>query len=268
MIHYQRFLLITLTTLITTSLQSGVTLPGILPAQQVWAQTPDTRNAEAHKLYVEAILQVQINQTQAAIKSFQQALIIFRDIKDRKSEGVVLSDLGLAYYILKDYPKAINYYKQSLVIEREVKDSKLEALVQQWLVDAKLASNPQKAEADRLLQQVIEQAKTGQFTAALQSWQQALQIYREIKDRKGEGISLGNLGLAYLSLGDYPKAIDYYQQSLAIAREIKDRQGEGISLRNLGNAYHSLGDYPKAIDYIQQSLAIAREIKDRNGEGA
>jgi hypothetical protein len=52
-----------------------------------------------------------------------------------------------------------------------------------------LAQTPdaRKAEADRLLQQGIQQAQTSQFEAALQSWQQALIIYREIKDHKGEG---------------------------------------------------------------------------------
>ncbi|MGB5963121.1 MAG: CHAT domain-containing tetratricopeptide repeat protein [Coleofasciculaceae cyanobacterium] len=124
-----------------------------------------------------------------------------------------------------------------------------------------------KMEADRLNKQGIQQHKTGQFEAALQSWQQALIICQEIKNRQCEGAVLGNLGNAYHSLGDYAKATDYHQQRLAIAREIKDRLGEGQSLGNLGNAYHYLGDYAKAIDYHQQSLAIAREIKNRNGEG-
>ena len=132
-----------------------------------------------------------------------------------------------------------------------------------------LAQTPdaRKAEADRLLQQGIQQFRTSQFEAALQSWQQALTIYREIKARNGEGQSLGGLGVAYFSLGDYAKAIEYHQQSLTIAREIKNRKGEGNSLGNLGNAYFSLGDYTKAIEYYQQSLAILREIKDRLSEG-
>jgi tetratricopeptide (TPR) repeat protein len=127
--------------------------------------------------------------------------------------------------------------------------------------------NQRKTEADRLLQQGFQQAQNSQFTPALQSWRQALQIYREIKDRLGEGQSLGNLGNAYLNLGEYPKAIEYEQQWLAIAREIKDRQSEGKALGNLGNAYLNLGEYPKAIEYQQQVLAIAREIKDRQSEG-
>jgi CHAT domain-containing protein/uncharacterized protein HemY len=129
------------------------------------------------------------------------------------------------------------------------------------------ATSTTKAEADQLLQQGIEQFETSQFEAALQSWQQALTLYRQLKNRLGERKALGNLGLAYSNLGNYPKAIDYHQQSLAIAREIKDRPGEEAALNNLGNAYRFLGDYPKAIDYHQQSLAIAREIKDRLGEG-
>jgi tetratricopeptide (TPR) repeat protein len=62
---------------------------------------------------------------------------------------------------------------------------------------------------------------------------------------------LGNLGLAYDSLGQYERAIDFHQQSLAISREIKDRLGEGASLGNLGNAYLSLGQYERAIDFLK-----------------
>ncbi|MBD2774850.1 CHAT domain-containing protein [Iningainema tapete] len=132
-----------------------------------------------------------------------------------------------------------------------------------------LSANERKAqaEADRLFEQGLQQYQTSQFQAALQSWQQALIIYREIKDRQSEGKALGNLGLAYRNLGNYAKAIEYSQQELAIAREIKDRRGEGMALGNLGGAYRNLGNYAKAIEYSQQELAIAREIKDRQSEG-
>ncbi len=133
------------------------------------------------------------------------------------------------------------------------------------VAQAKTAS---KAEADRLLDQGNQQYQISQFEAAFQSWQQALTIYREIKDRFGEGTSLGNLGIAYYSLGKYDKAIEFHLQSLEIKREIKDRSDEGNSLGNLGLVYNALGKYDKAIEFYLQSLDIAREIKDRLGEGA
>ena len=128
------------------------------------------------------------------------------------------------------------------------------------------AQGERKATADQLLDEGIRQFRISQFRAALQSWQQALEIYRDIGYRQGEAASLGNLGIAYKNLGQYEKAINFHQQSLAIKREIGDRQGEANSLGNLGNAYDSLGQYEKAINFHQQYLSIAREIGDRQGE--
>jgi CHAT domain-containing protein/Flp pilus assembly protein TadD len=129
------------------------------------------------------------------------------------------------------------------------------------------AIDARQVEADRLLQQGNQQYRTGQLKAALNSWQQALQIYRALKNRPGEGLALSLLGLAYHSLGNYAKVIEYGQQTLTIAREIKNRPAEGRTLKDLGAAYLFLGNLAKAIEYSQQSLAIAGEIKDRQIEG-
>jgi tetratricopeptide (TPR) repeat protein len=77
---------------------------------------------------------------------------------------------------------------------------------------------------------------------------------------------LGNLGLAYSDLGQVEKAIDYYEQALAIAREIGHRQGEGNRLGNLGLAYSDLGQVEKAKACLRQSLAIFEEIKSPNAD--
>jgi tetratricopeptide (TPR) repeat protein len=63
------------------------------------------------------------------------------------------------------------------------------------------SSEDRQADADNLLQQGIQQHQISQFREALQSWQQALEIYREIGDRAGEGTTLNNLGSAYADLG-------------------------------------------------------------------
>jgi tetratricopeptide (TPR) repeat protein len=79
-------------------------------------------------------------------------------------------------------------------------------------------TDARQAEGDRLRQQGIQQYQTSQLRAALNSYQQALQIYRTIKNRYGESGALSSLGLAYRALGDYAKAIEYAQQQLAIDR--------------------------------------------------
>jgi tetratricopeptide (TPR) repeat protein len=92
-------------------------------------------------------------------------------------------------------------------------------------------------------------------------------IVRETGDRRGEGRTLGNIGMAYAELGETRRAIDFYEQVLQIARETGDRRGEGTALGSLGAAYADLGETRRAIDFYEQVLQIARETGDRRDEG-
>ena len=284
-LQIRRFALIFLLTSAATPFAPN--FPATFPTTQALAQTPDARKAEADRLLQQGREQFQTSQFEAALQSWQQALSLYREIKDRLGEGKSLGNLGIAYQALGDYAKAIEYQQQRLAIAREIKDrlgegqslgnlgSAYQALGdyvkaidyhQQLLAIAREIKDRQGEEAS-LKNLGIAYHSLGDYTKAIDYQQQSLAIAREIKNRLGEGNALGNLGIAYQALGDYAKAIEYQQQSLAIVREIKNRLGEGNALGNLGLAYYSLGDYAKAIDYHQQSLAIVREIKNRLGEG-
>src|SRR6476469_1277687 len=255
---------------------------------QALAQTQAQRKAEAERLFDKGLEQLQTSQFQAALQSWQQALIIYREIKDRQGEGWDLGNLGIAYMNLGEYTKAVEYAQQDLAIEREIKDRHSEGAAlglmgnayrnlgdyakaieygQQQLAIAREIKDRQ-GEAKALGNLGIADMNLGDYAKAIEYAQQYLAIARDIKDRQRQGAALGNLGIAYMELGDYAKAIEYAQQLLAIAREIKDRHSEGAALGNLGITYMKLGDYAKAIEYAQQLLAIAREIKDRHSEGA
>jgi CHAT domain-containing protein/tetratricopeptide (TPR) repeat protein len=101
---------------------------------------------------------------------------------------------------------------------------------------------------------------------AIESCEQALVIQRELKDLSGEGFTLNNLGGAYSGLNRTEEAIKFYEQALAIHRAVKNRGNEASTLYNLGLMYHNLTRYEKSIDYYEQSLTIRRELKDRAGE--
>jgi len=255
---------------------------------QVLAQTPEARKAEANRLKQQGIEQAQTRQFEAAFQSWQQALVIYREIKDRQGEGRVLNNLGLGYYLLSDYAKAVDYHQQSLAIAKDVKDQEGEGKAlgnlgnvyyylgdytkaidyhrQHWAIAKEIKDR--EGEWKALGNLGDDYQALGDYTKAIDYYQQSLAIIREVPNRPDESGALGRLGNVYENLGDYTKAIDYHKQSLVIAKDIKDRQGEGAALNNLGNAHKALGDYPKAIDYHQQSLAILREVNDHQGEGA
>jgi tetratricopeptide (TPR) repeat protein len=120
-----------------------------------------------------------------------------------------------------------------------------------------------KSEADKLRLQGIQQYRANQFKGAFDSWQKALTIYREIKNRQGEARSLHNLGLGYSLIGFHQKAIAFLQESLTITRQLKDIELEAKSLSSLGDAYYELGQYPKALESYQQVLVVYKAIGDR-----
>ncbi|MEB3218002.1 MAG: tetratricopeptide repeat protein, partial [Nostocales cyanobacterium 94392] len=115
-------------------------------------------------------------------------------------------------------------------------------------------------EALRLNKLGLQQLNRGEYREALNNFEQALVIVREIGERQGEATTLNNIGNVYLSLGEYPKALDYYQQSLAISKQVGDKAGEGTILNNIGEVYRNLGEYPKALDYFQQALTIHKQV--------
>jgi hypothetical protein len=61
--------------------------------------------------------------------------------------------------------------------------------------------------------------------------------------------------------------IRWREAALAAARYLKHRSAEGAHLGNLGVAYHSLGQYRLAIQYQEEHLAIARETGDCGQKG-
>jgi len=145
---------------------------------------------------------------------------------------------------------------------------KLPGISGSWEVVAQAQTNQdRKAEALRLTKVGLRQLDIGQVQEALQTFEQALVIYRAIGDRQGEGAVLNNIGLVYDNLGQYPQSLKYYEQSLVITKDIGDKAGEGAVLNNIGAVYDNLGQYPQALKYYEQSLVIRKEVGDKAGEG-
>jgi tetratricopeptide (TPR) repeat protein len=228
-----------------------------------------------------------LGEVKTAVKCYEQALVIDREIRDRRWEGADLGNLGLAFAALGEVEKAIGYYEQALDIAREIGDRQGEGDVvgnlgtayrrlgkveksikyyeQALVIDREVGDR--RGEAADLGNLGSAYLQLGELKQAVRLYEQAFVIDREIGDRQGEANALGNLGLTYAALGEVEKAIGLYEQQLLIVRGIADLQGEGSALGNLGLVYAALGETEKALRYFEQHLVIARESRDRRGEG-
>jgi serine/threonine protein kinase/tetratricopeptide (TPR) repeat protein len=96
----------------------------------------------------------------------------------------------------------------------------------------------------------------GRFDQAEEFKAQALEIFKEMGDRRAVGNLLNSLGETARLSGDYQSAFGRYQEALAIAREIGNRIGEILYFSNLGGTRVGLGRYEEAEADLRQTIEM------------
>eukprot|EP00035_Acanthoeca_spectabilis_P002878 m.90083 g.90083 ORF g.90083 m.90083 type:complete len:599 (+) comp11807_c0_seq1:187-1983(+) len=101
----------------------------------------------------------------------------------------------------------------------------------------------------------------GERREAIAIWEQCLKDSRTIRHEESEGAILGNLGMAYESIGEHTVAIHHLKNALAIVERTGDRNGLTNHLLNLAGSHASLKDYDASIACQRTAL----EVFERDG---
>ena len=101
---------------------------------------------------------------------------------------------------------------------------------------------------------------------AIDQYSEALRLMREAGDRRGEAMTLTNIGIDLQPLSEPQKALEYLNQALAVWRAIGDRHLEAITLTINGRVYYALGEPQKALDSYSLALPVMRAVGDQSGE--
>jgi CHAT domain-containing protein/tetratricopeptide (TPR) repeat protein len=214
---------------------------------KIQVSPPLSEKQQADQLFDQGNQAYQKSDFRDAVEKWNQALKIYSALGNKQSEGLVYSNLGLAYDALGEYQQAIKYQNLRLQVALELGDKQGEGNAY-----GNLGAGYQSL---------------GDYQKALEYQNKRLQIVLQLGDKQGEGIVYSDLGTAYELLGEYPKAIEYENKSLQIMLQIGNKQGEGVTYGNLGNTYYALGEYQKAIEYLNKSLQIALQLGSKQGEG-
>jgi len=218
---------------------------------------------EAERLDTQALEQLFKGEFEAAYQSSQQALAIYRALKDRREElGVLVRFASILGLVSADNSSArVNqYFEQALVIARELEDRETEKNIVDYL---SLAQGNYEEYCRR----------------EIKDYEQKLATARKLQDQKTEISALFSLGSCYSTLQEYAKATMYYEQALTLPRKFQSSSGkndvlmglseEGSALDGLGRMYAAQGEYAKAIEYHQKHLKVLNRIslesKDYSG---
>jgi len=90
----------------------------------------------------------------------------------------------------------------------------------------------------------------------------AIGIYKNIGDERGESEILGGLGLVYTNI-DYDSSLVYYKDALAIREKVDDRILIGNTLNSIGSLYYGVfKNYSLALDYLDRAEKVRTDLGD------
>ncbi|XP_036384981.1 G-protein-signaling modulator 1b isoform X1 [Megalops cyprinoides] len=186
--------------------------------------------------------------------------------EDLKTLSAIYSQLGNAYFYLKEYAKALEYHRHDLTLARTIGDR---------IGEGKASGN---------LGNTLK--VLGRFDEAVVCCQRHLDISQEQDDKVGEARALYNMGNVFHAKGkqqawgctqgpgDLPsdvrdtlqRATAFYEMNLSLVKELGDRAAQGRAFGNLGNTHYLLGNFVEAIKFHRERLSIAKEFGDKAAE--
>lgn len=206
-----------------------------------------------------------------AIKYLQHAHHIARAFQEKEEiEGFWLGSLGNAFRDSGNFNNAMECYERALEIAKKIGNKKEES---RWFANKGNLYHI-NGELLKALNNLTEAEKY--YKQAEECYQQALDIARNISDKRLEARWLNNRGNSYYDFGQIEEAIKCYEEGRKIACEVKDRQNEAICLSNLGMKFTEIGKnmiekgqveegknkIREGINYLKDAVKIAKESKD------
>ena len=175
-----------------------------------------------------------------ALRYANESIAIFRELNMHWQAGAGVGNLPEIYAFMGDWSSALRYARESLQSAKSSEDIGEQQDVLAILGDVFLG--------------------TGKFREAARSFQDSLALDSIRGYAPFRLMGLVGLGSSYLALKEYGHAEERLREALQLARELGNRRAEANVLAQLGRCYRQLGSLEKAREHFGNALAIASRI--------
>ena len=220
-----------------------------------------------------------------ALKLYKESLQIQRDVGNESLQAICLNNIGSVYYSKGQYDDALTYFQQALqlrekakvpqdivesvhnVAETSVMMGQYDQAVSQYMHALELRRSTGDARGAAIESYSIGKLfdYQGRFGAALNSKQDALKTFRDLKDRTfWMAEILGGYGYALILSGRGDEAKAYFDEAMNLSREIKNDAMVSQTLAWQGDAFYVQGDSKSAKPLYEKSLQAAAHTTERD----
>src|SRR6266850_4687178 len=213
--------------------------------QHAWKQLGET-DLEAAALVSIALICFGQQKLREAETQFRAALVLFRRLRDRFGEAVMLANLGTVLCQLGQ-PEAFSVLTDAL--------EKLRG----FGVSRHIAS--------ALNSLAMLYTETGEWNAALHHYVEARSHAQGAGDTSGLAYIANNMGVIFLSLGERQKAEENLETAAALFAGLNAVPQEGRVLVRLGQASLLSSYWQEALDFADRAKRLVRSCGDLRLEG-
>ncbi|MGM0377713.1 MAG: tetratricopeptide repeat protein [Bacteroidota bacterium] len=182
-----------------------------------------------------------------ALEKYRQALAIDRKMGDRKGEANNLNNMAATYNEMGSYRKALDYYLEALRIKEKVSEK------------SDIASTTMNI---ALMQQELKR-----FDKAREYLKRSENLMQETNDRIGLAKCENIKGLIHKATGQHNRAQKSFQEALEINRDMDMPDQIAINLRNLAKNEMQQQNYQSAEKYALESAEVESRTTDISGKG-
>jgi tetratricopeptide (TPR) repeat protein len=172
----------------------------------------------------------------------------------------LLNQLGMLYRNRGDYEKAIEVAGQSLTLSQK--------LLKVYIPGSQQFTACRDGQSQAYSLCGVSRMYEGSYPDAIRYFLQALEIKKELKDKKGMGGCYNNLGTVYHLQGNYPRALENYYLALKLKEESGDLKGIPSTYSNIGSIYLEQENLTEALKIFESGLTAAREVGDKRAISA
>jgi CHAT domain-containing protein/tetratricopeptide (TPR) repeat protein len=272
-----------LTSLAEVSYAKGDFLKASTQLENVLKVFQNDRKGEARARLFKSYILGTIGETDKAGAEISEALKLYREINDKRGEGLALTAMGLWHSSKQDPISAIAMHDKAEDIFRTIGDHYSEAVALNAIGQAYEALNEYSNALSDFNSALTLFEKTGALDAvsgttcgiassqllsgnldlALTSYERCLKLGRTAGKLRIEAFALNGIATIYAAQGRYERALRQYESLERFFESIGDLRGQATALNAHGDFLLQRGEKQKALDVFNQVVSLSEKISDK-----
>jgi len=227
----------------------------------------------------------ELGEPRLALDRLNHALRLSRESGDVHAEAETLTTIGLARLQLGDNDEALRDGTRALDLSRSANHRRGEALALHVLGEVYYGRDKNRGlqcyqealqiwrdlsdlrgQAQALMSAGFSYSDLSQESQAFESYREALRFWIAKRELRGQALSQMGLGHLHAKRGENQTALEEYRQARSLFRSMGDQRWEAATLSGLGFVHRELGEKDKVLEYYLQALHLYQVVSSRRGE--